>query len=171
MQINYIRDKKTELYIVYRNRREDIIKQSLRLHLAFSISELFTVRNRYELTWIEPLNSKREEGYLSYVDLICKPQLKPFSVILRWLHFETTSYASRIYAYENDVLFSYAVSAYSGRGDHYGILVACKISKWMNGWLHFQQTVYPGQLSIGTGLSQIKGDKKTELKLQFLVKL
>jgi len=170
-QISYMPDKKAELHIIYRKRREEIVKQSLRLHLTFSISELFTIRNRYELTWVEPANSKREEGFLSYVDLICKPMLKPFSVILRWLHFETDSYASRIYAYENDVLYSYAVPAYSGRGDHYGILLTCKISKWLNGWLHLQQTIYQDQSSIGTGLAQIAGSKKTELELQFLIKL
>jgi hypothetical protein len=139
--------------------------------MAYSISEIFTLRNRYELIWVEPERSKRDEGFLTYVDLICKPMLKPFSIILRWLHFETASYASRIYAFENDVLFSYAVPAYSGRGDHYGMLFEYKISKWLNGWLHFQRTVYPGLSSLGSGLSQITGNKKTELKLQFVFRL
>jgi hypothetical protein len=149
LQVSYIPDKKTELYITYRNRREEMIKRSLRFHVVYSISEIFTLRNRYELIWVEPAHSVKEEGFLTYLDLICKPMLKPFSIILRWLHFETASYASRIYAYENDVLFSYAVPAYSGRGNHYGILVSYKISKWLNGWLHFQQTVYPGLSSLG----------------------
>jgi hypothetical protein len=171
LQVSYMPDKKTELNITYRNRHEETVKRSLRFHMAYSISEMFTLRNRYELTWVGPATSKREEGFLTYLDLICKPMLKPFSIILRWLHFETSSYASRIYAYENDVLFSYAVPAYSGRGNHYGILISYKISKWLNGWLHFQQTVYPGLSSLGSGLSQIAGNKKTELKIQLMFKL
>jgi hypothetical protein len=168
LQVSFMPDKKTELNITYRNREEEMIKRSLRFHMAYSISEMFTLRNRYELTWVEPADSKKEEGFLTYVDLICKPVLKPFSIILRWLHFETSSYASRIYAYENDVLFSYAVPAYSGRGNHYGILISYKIAKWLNGWLHFQQTVYPGLSSLGSGLSQITGNRKTELKIQLM---
>lgn len=171
LQISYVPDKKTELYIIYRNRREEMVKQTLRLNTSISLSELFTLRNRYELTWIESARSKREEGFLFYLDMICKPMLKSFSIIARWLYFETSSYASRIYAYENDVLFSYSVPAFSGRGNHYGIMLNYKISKWLNGWLHFQQTLYSDRASIGTGLAQLKGNTKTEMKLQFLVRL
>jgi hypothetical protein len=108
---------------------------------------------------------------MTYLDIVFKPVMKPFSVIARWLYFETSSYDSRIYAYENDVLFSYAVPAYSGRGNHYGILFNYDISKMISCWLHWQQTVYPDQSSIGTGQAQITANTKTELKVQLLLKL
>jgi hypothetical protein len=87
------------------------------------------------------------------------------------LYFETSSYASRIYAYENDVSFSYTVPAYAGRGSHYGVLLSYDISKKVSAWVHWQQTGYPGLLAIGTGPAQIMGNKKSEMKLQVLFKL
>jgi hypothetical protein len=169
-RLNYIPDRRTEIYLIYRSRREEVIKQSLRLHISQVVSEFITVRNRYELTWMDQVYEK-EEGFLTFVDIVCKPVMKPFSFILRWLFFETSSYASRIYAYENDVLFSYTVPAFAGRGKHYGVLLSYDISKRVSGWVHWQQTDYPGQMSIGSGPAEIKGSKKSEIKIQFLLKL
>jgi hypothetical protein len=171
LQLSYLPNRKTEIYMVYRNKKEEAFKQSLRLHISQVVSEWVTVRSRYEITWMDPGNAKKEQGFLTFTDLICKPVMKPFSVILRWLYFETSSYASRIYAYENDVSFSYTVPAYAGRGSHYGVLLSYDISKKVSAWVHWQQTGYPGLLAPGTGPAQIMGNKKSEMKLQFLFKL
>lgn len=171
LQATYLPNRKTEINLVYRNRRSETVKQSLRLHISLSISEMITMRTRYEVTWIDHPSANKEEGFLTYLDMVCKPLMKPFSVIARWLYFETSSYDSRIYAYENDVLFSYTVPAYSGRGHHYGFLLKYDISKKISCWMHLQKTFYPDQLTIGTGPAQISGNIKTELRVQFLLRL
>ena len=36
-------------------------------------------------------------------------------------------------------------------------------------WLKWSQTFYPGSVSIGSGLDEISGNRKSEIKAQILV--
>ena len=59
---------------------------------------------------MELVNYNKEEnpfetGYLIYQDVVYKPKSSPFSFSFRYGLFDTDSYNSRIYAYENDILY------------------------------------------------------------------
>jgi hypothetical protein len=59
---------------------------------------------------------KRVPGFF---DILYKPLLAPYAAVLRLQYFETDSYNSRIYAYENDVLYSYSIPAFYDKGFRY----------------------------------------------------
>ncbi len=85
---------------------------------------------------------------------------------MRWLYFETDGYDSRLYAYENDVLYSYAVPVFYDKGLRYYVNLHYQLNKKMELWGRWSQAVYPYKTSIGTGLEERQGNKKTEVKLQ-----
>ena len=63
---------------------------------------------------------QREQGFLAFTDIICKPARGPFSGSLRFQYFDTDSYNTRIYAYENGPLYDMSVPAFTIRvGDIY----------------------------------------------------
>jgi hypothetical protein len=107
-----------------------------------------------------------EQGFLSYVDIIYKPLRKPYSGNLRFQYFETDSYNSRMYAYENDVLYSFSIPVFYDKGYRYYLNITYDITRRLSVWMRFAQTVYPDKNVIGSGLDEINGRKKTEIKFQ-----
>ena len=92
--------------------------------------------------------------------------------------FETDNYDTRVYLYEPDLLYSFSLPAYYGKGLHYNINLHKDFSRLilhagkhfrLSAGLKWSQTFYPGYASIGTGLDLIPGNRKSELKAQVLV--
>jgi hypothetical protein len=92
--------------------------------------------------------------------------LIPWSGVIRLQYFETAGYNSRIYAYENDVLYSYSIPALFDKGFRYYLTLSYKVGKNFTCWIRCSQTVYRDKNSIGSGTDEIAGNKKTEIKIQ-----
>ena len=84
--------------------------------------------------------------------------------------FETDSYNSRMYAYESDVLYGFSIPVFYNRGIRYYINTSYDVNKKLGFWIKWAQTVYSDKNLIGSGLDEIKGNKKSEVKLQILYK-
>jgi hypothetical protein len=89
---------------------------------------------------------------------------------MRLLYFETDGYNSRLYAFENDVLYGYSIPVFFDKGYRYYINVNYDISKKISVWARLAQTIYPDKNIIGSGLDEIKGHFKSEIKLQAIYK-
>jgi hypothetical protein len=87
-------------------------RQSWRTQIGYKINTAITIRNRIEMLWYKQNVQNPNKGFLSFVDVLYKPMLSSFSGVVRLQYFETDNYDSRIYAYENDVLYSYSIPAF-----------------------------------------------------------
>jgi hypothetical protein len=85
---------------------------------------------------------------------------------IRLQYFETDSYNSRIYAYENDVLYSFSIPAFFDKGFRYYFNASYVAGKQLTFWLRLSQTRYLGKKVIGSGLDEINHSRKTDLRLQ-----
>ena len=92
--------------------------------------------------------------------------MKPFAGALRLQYFETDGYDSRLYAYENDVLYSYSIPAFYDKGFRYYITANYNLTKKISLWIRLAQTIYRDKTSIGSGLDEIAGNRRTEIKVQ-----
>ncbi len=137
-----------------------------RTQVSYKIDGAITIRNRVEVSWINKNLQKPEAGWLFYTDILYRPLLKPFSVGTRLQYFETGSYASRIYAFENDVLYSFSIPPYYGKGYMYYINLHGDVGKKVDFWVHYGRTIYLNEKVIGSGLDEINGFHKTVLKMQ-----
>ena len=84
------------------------------------------------------------------------------------MYFETGGYNSRVYAFENDVLYSYSIPVFFDKGYRYYINVNYDITRKLKGWVKVAQTYYSDKITVGSGLDQIRGNRRTEIKLQLL---
>lgn len=184
-QVNYTPNKKTDMYFRVRQRdkfmntREDIadidfivpVKQtSYRFNISYPASENIKLRNRVELLRYDTGN-KPQTGYLIYQDVTYKSLGKPFTVVLRYALFQSDSYDSRIYAYENDVPGSYSVIAHYYRGSRSYVLVSYDLSRHFELWLRWSQTYYSNKDVISEGsLNGIQGNTKSDVKVQLRIK-
>jgi len=139
-------------------------KTQYRLHLSAKMDENWEIRNRIEISQYrkEDLN---ETGFLIYQDLIYHFTNKPVSMNLRYAIFDTESYDSRIYAYENDILYAYSIPAYHLKGTRFYFNLNWKLNKNFQFYAKYAQTKYANQTSIGSGNSEIAGNTKSEVKL------
>jgi hypothetical protein len=192
IQISYRPGKLVEVYTRYKNEAKQInrsnnlptkmvdlvSKQNWRLQTTLALSGTLTVRNRIELLWYDRKGPAPEQGFLTYVEGFIKPRLKQWAGNLRLQYFETNGFNSRLYAYENDVPYSFSIPFYYEKGLRYYFNINWNtiklFKKHRNGiaidfWLKWSQTIYSKTNSIGSGLDEIKGNRKTEIKCQIVI--
>jgi hypothetical protein len=131
-----------------------------------------TFRNRVELVWYDAQQKDRsQQGFLTYFDVGYQPANTRLSLNTRLQYFETEGYDSRIYAYESDVLYSFSIPQFAGKGMRYYINANYDVTKNMQVWIRWAQTIYQNQDAISSGLDLIPGNKKTEVKVQVMLNL
>jgi len=105
-------------------------------------------------------------GYLVYQDLDYSPLSSKISGNVRLAYFNTASYHSRIYAYEDDVLSGSGSGGYYGKGIRTYLNVRYRLLKTLDLWGRYALYFYPDKTVIGSGLDEIMGSKKSDLKFQ-----
>lgn len=185
-QITYLPNRQVEFYTRYRyeskqgnapdnsspaNFLVDLPRQNWRLQLTYKVHPAVTIRNRTELSWYDRKGPGKENGFLTYVDVLYKPMLKPFAGNIRLQWFETGGYNSRLYAYENDVLYFYSIPVFFDKGYRYYVNLNYDFSKRLSCWLKWSQFIYQNKTVIGSGLDEIAGNQKSELRFQLFFRL
>ena len=142
------------------------LKRNLRTQLNCTLNSAITLRNRMELVWFDKNKIAAEKGFLFYSELLYASLQKNYGGTVRFQYFATGGYNSRIYAYENDVLYSYAIPVFYDNGCRYYLNINYNITKKLTAWFRWAQTIYLDKNKVGSGLDEVKGNKKTELKVQ-----
>jgi hypothetical protein len=148
----------------------EVSKFKIRIHMSCSINRNLQLRNRLELNRISRAGESPDNGFLLYQDLIYKTGRLPMSLYFRYALFDTDSYYSRIYAYENDLLYAYSIPALYFRGVRTYIMLKYSVTSHANLWIKYGRTTYSGKDIIGSGLDEIEGNVKSEIKLQMRIK-
>ncbi len=180
-QLTFTPNKQLEIYSRFRNESKQynqpdnitvtnylvlVPKQSWRTQISYKINQAITLRERIEMLWHDERDINKENGFLNFFDFIYKPFLKPYSGNVRLEYFETDGYNSRLYAYEDDVLYSFSIPGFFGKGYRYYINLNYDLKRNLSIWLRWAQTIYLGQDKIGSGLDEITGNHRSEIKIQ-----
>ncbi|HRN40974.1 MAG TPA: helix-hairpin-helix domain-containing protein [Vicingus sp.] len=181
-QLTYKPSKKLEMYFRVRERNkfentdidlEDGIdyivprkQTNYRYNISYSVSPSFKLKNRVEVINVNHEGSPFETGYLIYQDVVYQGLNSPLQFSLRYGIFQTDSYESRIYAYENDVLYAFSIPAYYNRGTRTYLTVRYKVRKGIDVWLRYGLTYYENMDVISSGLEEIQGNTKSDVKFQ-----
>jgi hypothetical protein len=137
-----------------------------RFNINVQISESIQIRSRVEYMTYYRVGSEKESGLLLLQDIIYKPPMKKLSLNARFALFDTQSYNSRIYSYENDVLYYYRIPAYYNKGSRTYINARYKLKKGIDFWLRWSQWNYNNVEQISSGINEIDGNKKSEIRFQ-----
>jgi hypothetical protein len=183
VHVSYKPNKMFEMYLRYRNEvrplnvkngtfnsPEQTWRQNLRFHFLNTINRTWQLKGRVELNWFNRKGADREEGFLTYVEG-SYTGFQKLSLNTRLQYFETGGYNSRIYAYENDVLYSFSIPAFFNKGFRYYLNVNYDISKQFTVWVRLAQSHFKDAVSIGSGTDEIKGNQRSEIKLQIIYKV
>ena len=184
IKVNYYQRRKLDFYAQYRieqkeenarsignqiDRLNPFTLQRLRVHLSYRLSDSWELRNRVEFSFYKDEN-KKTNGILVYQDVLYKSILSPFSFSARLAYFDTDDFDSRIYAYENDLIYEYFIPFYQNRGIRTYINLRYDIGYNMTAEIRASRTYFENRDLIGSGFDIIIGNTKTELKAQFRIK-
>jgi hypothetical protein len=173
-QLSFVPTRKTSFYLRFfqeeKDQKEitDLLKYNvnqlinrLRLNYAQILNEKFSMKSRIEFSFYS--RESQEMGFLIFQDAVYKSQQRPFSINGRIAYFNTDGYDSRLYAYENDVLYSFSIPPLYGQGFRSYLNFQHSFSSHLSFWLKFAAIL---QMAQTTGETTINSSVKSEIKLQ-----
>ena len=184
-QLRYKPSRSLDMYVRYRGRTkpkntdfelDDITyvdtedRDNYRFNIIYKVTKSVRLQSRIDYMTYERDGAEKEGGFLIFQDINVKPMSSPFSFSFRYAIFDTDGYNSRLYAYENDVLYYFAIPAYSGRGTRTYLTARYKVRRGIDVWLRYAQWFYNNQDSVGSGLNEIDGNRKSEVRALLVFK-
>jgi hypothetical protein len=128
------------------------------------------LRTRGELVRSQQAGEGEELGYLLYQDLrlVFNDRIR---LDTRLTMFETESFATRVYQFENDLLYVFSSQSLFNKGQRMYVLLNYDPVHFLELWAKFGITVYEDEQTIGSGLNTIIGDTRSEIGVQARIKL
>ena len=144
-------------------------KMNLRTQIEYKIFKTLVCRSRVE--FVETVvNNKIEHGLLSYQDI--KFRFKDWLKLKsRIVVFDSDSYFSRVYEFENDMRGVMTNIPLYEKGLRWYILLELEPLKILQISIKYSETMMPDLRNIGSGYSEIKGNIDNTFGMQIDIKL
>jgi hypothetical protein len=181
-RVTYTVKRRLEIYGQFRSKRSginsrptgDAIAQvveqrrtSARLHMNNMLTRGIQLRTRMEWTFYN-IPGEDQRGFLVYQDVVYSPIESPWTFSARVNLFDTDDYDTRVYTFENDLIYYYAIPAFSDRGSRFYINVRYKGIRNLTADVKFAQTRQLDVTSIGSGNDEIQGNVRSEFRAQLI---
>ena len=178
LKVNYVSYKKGEFYLQARSETKGLnfeldnkefkglnpqSRTYFRIHFSRKVTSVLEWRNRVE--WSN-INNGESNGFMIYQDIIWKPKIFPLVLKSRLAYYETDDNASRIYAYENDVLNSFSVPAYFGEGTRFYLYLRYNGLRNLSIEGRYANTFRNTDEGIGSGNELIEGRNRSDIRVQ-----
>ena len=172
--------RNNEFYVRYRHKlkarnaiNDEIIdypltesRQYFRIYGQYKVSESFRFKTRAEWSIYQLGHDDVQKGFLFYHDVIFKKVEWPISFSMRYALFDTDSYNARLYAYENDLLYTWSIPGYHGVGSRAYAMIKWRVYRKIDLWVRYAVWDYTDRETISSGLEEIQGNRKSDLKVQ-----
>jgi len=161
-----VRERNSTVYSGAVTGIEPFLQRNYRLNLSYIINEAFTFKSRIEFLTIDSKSKGMQKGMIFTQDLLWKPKSSPIDLALRYALFDTDGYDSRIYSYENNALYVFAVPAYYYSGSRAYVLLRYSFFRHCDLWIRYGIFLYDNRFVLSSGAEQINGSKKSDLVVQ-----
>lgn len=143
-------------------------RRRVRLHVNNKVSPNLELRTRMEYSFYSnPI--KKSNGYLFYQDFIYKSNQFPLSFTSRIAFFDTDDFDSRIFAYENALLYEFGIPSYFDQGVRYYVNLRYRATNNITAEMRFAKTHLTNRDSFSSGNEFIDGDTRSDLRFQLRI--
>lgn len=160
-----VKQQNTSLTVPF-NYLDEVKRENYRAEVKWAVGKSFGFQNRVEVVQFRKGDAKAEFGYLAYQDVSYAPLSSRLSGNIRVAYFNTASYDSRIYAYEDDVLYNFTFGLYNGKGLRGYANLKYRLAKRVDLWGRYALYNYDNVETVGSGLDEINGKMKSEMRIQ-----
>ena len=184
LQVDFLPSRNTKLYVQarYKEKEENAAKTSetlvnhitpvktasAKMIFSHQIVEGCGIGNHLEIK-----NYRKEnvasKGYFLAQDVYATVNTfnrYPLRITLRYALFDTEDYNSRVYSYENDMLYAFSVPAFYDQGTRLYVLLRYALGKHFDLRFKYAATHYTNKTEISSGLNLIRGNRYSEVKAQ-----
>jgi len=185
LQVDYTPSRNTKMYIQarYKDKEENaagtvvstvtpVKTTSLKMVFSHQIVERCRIGNHLEVKNYQKDNVT-SKGYFLAQDVsttVNTFKRYPLQITLRYAFFDTDDYNSRVYSYENDMLYGFSIPAFYEQGTRLYLLLKYTLGKHFDLRFKYATTHYTNRTEIGSGLNLIRGDRQSEVKMQVVCK-
>lgn len=139
-------------------------KENLRLDLLYNFKKIISFRNRIESVRVTGKSVDRETGFLIFHDMKIEP-MKNIFFQGRIIFFSTTSFASAIYEFENDIPGVMTNLPMYGEGLRWYLLGKIHALNFFNIVFKYSEIIKPLEQKLGGGDSEILGSLDNRFSL------
>ena len=138
----------------------EVTTRNIRGSIRYTLNDNLVLGTRLDYKIVSPSGSK---GIMMLQDLNYRFRQIPLTLWFRYCLFSTDDWDSRIYAYENDLLYSFSIPALSGEGSRSYIMVKWDISDFAGIRIKYSIT----SLVDGNGIIQEQDEIRFQVKILF----
>ncbi|MDX1587281.1 MAG: hypothetical protein R3222_11065, partial [Balneolaceae bacterium] len=140
-------------------------RASGRVQAEYQVHPKVRLRTRLDLNRTEPAGEETGWGFLVFQDLRVGVS-RHLRIDARITLFETDGFDSRVYQFENDLLYVLSNRVLFDQGQRMYILLNYQPSRWLEFWLKLSTTLYENRNVISSGLNQINGKRRSDMGIQ-----
>jgi hypothetical protein len=185
LRADYTPSRDTKIYIQarYGEKEENVSEtavssvtpvrtKSAKMTFSHQIVEGCGIGNHLEIKNYRKESAKSNGYFLSqdFYTTVMTFKRFPLRATLRYAFFDTDNYDSRIYSYENDMLYAFSIPGFYGRGTRFYFLLRYSLGKHFDLRFKYATTHYIDRTAVGSGLNVVQGDRLSEIKLQLSCK-
>lgn len=134
--------------------------RTFKMTVRYSGSAGITLTTHIYYKISEPTGSR---GVLMSQDFIYRSSLKPLTFWYRHCIYNTDDWNSRLYVYENDLLYSYSIPAFYGKGSRSYLMINWEAGRSADLRIKYGFTTFPSEDAISRDKSEIR----LQLRLEF----
>ncbi|RZL04728.1 MAG: hypothetical protein EOO89_27695 [Pedobacter sp.] len=179
LRVSYQLNKKALIYAQYHAEHKgknlpnnitptDIVVNTVRENILgnfdYTINRTFRLQSRVQVNTYQYEGQPKSVGYAIMQDI--EGSIKRLHLKGRIAYFATDDYDSRIYAFENNVLYAVSFPAYFGKGTRVYLIGRYVLNQHLDLWVRYAHTQLKNQDSIGSGNDIIEGNHKSDVSLQ-----
>jgi competence ComEA-like helix-hairpin-helix protein len=143
----------------------DAQRGSIRGQLQYQVNPKIRLRTRGEVVRSRQAGEDVEYGFLMYQDLRFIPSEK-WSIDTRITVYDTDSFDTRVYQFENDLLYVLSNQVLFNQGQRLYLLVNYEPFSYMEVWAKFGITIFENEQRISSGRNEIQGNERSDIGLQ-----
>ena len=168
---------KTNLYFRYFSENKEVLElvksdnkianrktDKFRTEFIYSVSKNLKLKSRVELLYLDEVTSN-EKGLLLFQDVRYRMD-KSLSVYGRIIFFQTDSFASRIYEFENDLIGVMKNQPLWGNGVKWYLLVRYSPFHNFNISAKYSELYKPNEIFLGSGYNLVTGNLDNKISFQ-----
>jgi hypothetical protein len=153
------------------DRMETARKGGSRLELSYQLNKNIKLKSRIEFSYFQSGQEALTKGFYSGHDVNIISASQKYKLWFRYAIFDIPRWENRIYAYENDVLYSFSVPAFNSQGTRFIIMGKAELLPSLELSLRYSVSGFRGIKTRGTGNDLVQAGNDSYLTIQIKFKI
>jgi hypothetical protein len=140
-----------------------------RLQAEYQVNPSIRLRTRFDMVRARSTPEDASWGFLVFQDIRFYPFQK-FRIDARITLFDTDDFDSRVFQFENDLLYVLSNTMLFDRGQRMYIVINYQAASWLDFWFKAATTIYNNRDIISSGNLRIDGNRRSDIGIQARVR-